>query len=206
MRLNAVLLSFYLAPVAWCTAIPIPIVLVDSLESVPVVPRGAHPPAPVAASRPKHALPQTIFLNDDVDDGSSSSDRNGVAIDNRPVTPSKTATPSTVLAAPQPVVTSYLLALARLSGFKRKFPAFYAAHIAEEDVDAIEASSIAQMELGVHPEPTSAAAAATAAKTAMPSYYPCVTRERGDMLAISLVAIFMFFVIIVETWPILLRR
>lgn len=198
MRLNAVLLSFYLAPVAWCTAIPIPIVLVDSLESVPVVPLGAHPPAPVATARPKHALPQTIFLDDDVDDGSSPGW--DVAIDNRPVTPSKTATPSTVLAAPQPVVTSYLLALARLSGFRRKFPAFSAANIAEEDVDAIEASSIAQMEMGVHPE------TAAAAKTAMPTYYPCVTRERGDMLAISLVAIFMFFVVIVETWPILLRR
>lgn len=192
MKSNAVLLSFYLAPLAWCT--PVPIVLVDSLESIPVLshtPAGQHPPAPVASSRPLHALPQTVFLNDDNDAASAD---NGVDINNRPVTPSQTDTPSAVLDTPQPVASSYLLGLAKLSGFRRKFGA---SHVAEEDVTAVESSSIAQMELGMQVEPT--------AKTTMPSYYPCVTRERGDMLAISLVAIFIFFVAIVETWAIVVN-
>lgn len=190
MKLNSVLLSFYLAPLAWCT--PVPIVLVDSLEAV-TVSRAAHPPAPVASSRPQHALPQTILLDDDGDDEAEEP-----VIDNSPVTPSRTAQPSAVLAAHQPVVTSYLLALARL-GFGRKFPAFYATQVPDEDAAAIEASSIAQMETGIHIDGADAGPVVS-------SYYPSVTGGRGDMLAISLVAIFMIFVVVVETCSIVVSR
>lgn len=175
MRSTTAILCFYLA--SWASCTPIPLVLVDNLEAVPPA---AYPPAPVALTRPEQAIPKVLIM-DPLEAPSEE------PIDNHPITPSRTASPTAVLASPQPVVTSYLLSLARL-GFGRRFQAFYAAQFqSDEDEYASSSSSMDVADSG-------------APWASMASYYPTVTRERGDVLAISLVAIFLFFVVVVEAW------
>ena len=84
----------YLAPFA----LGLPIALVDKLEAIS---HAAHPPAPIAATRPEHALPKIIL------DAKGSE----ILLDNRPITPSGSEEPSAALASPHPVSTTYLLSL-----------------------------------------------------------------------------------------------
>lgn len=192
MKLDTLFLSFSLSHLAWCK----PIILADSLEDVPRS-LAAHPPAPVASSRPKHALPQTTFL-DSTDAHIIQDEDEEQEIDNGPVTPSRTDQPSAVLAMDKPVSTKYLLALAR-GGSGRGPPASHAPEVSDEDTKAIEASSIAQIETGT-------VVGSADAPAEMPSYYPSVTMSRGDMLLMGSVAIFLSLVVVVELLPKLARR
>lgn len=173
-----------LVPVALCS--PIPFVLVGDLEAVS---GAAHPPAPVAASRPEHALPEIIvFELEEEEDGQEA------PIDNRPVTPSATAQPSVVLASPRPITTEYLLSLAHHPWIRRKGGGgSKLSKLPAQAVAAVESSSITQMEMGVE-------VSAPVARTGMPCYYASLGRGHNDVLAVSLIFIFVAVVVAVETF------
>lgn len=174
-----------LTPAALCS--PIPFVLVGDLEAVS---GAAHPPAPVAASRPEHALPKIIvFELEEEEDGQEA------PIDNRPVTPSATAQPSVVLASPRPITTEYLLSLAHHPWMRRKGGGGGSklSKLPAQAVAAVESSSITQMEMGVE-------VSVPVGRTGMPCYYARLGRGHNDVLAVSLIIIFVAVVVAVETF------
>ncbi len=188
MRPTTTLIQLYLlAPVALCS--PIPFVLVGDLEAVS---GAAHPPAPVAAFRPQHALPEVIFFDLEEEDGQ------GVPIDNRPMTPSATAQPSVVLASPRPITTEYLLSLAHHPWMRRKGEGLKLSKVPAEAVAAVESSSMTQMEIGAGAEEMDVPI--SVARIGMPCYYARLGRGQNDVLAVSLIFIFVAVVVVVETF------
>ncbi|OIW31352.1 hypothetical protein CONLIGDRAFT_313644 [Coniochaeta ligniaria NRRL 30616] len=175
------------APVALCS--PIPFVLVGDIEAVS---GAAHPPAPVVASRPKHALPKVIVFGFEEEDGQET------PIDNRPITPSTTAQPSVVLASPRPIATEYLLSLAHHPWMRRKGGGPKLSKLPAEVVAAIESSSTTQAEMGKRVKEMEVPV--SAGRIGMPCYYASLGRSRNDVLAISLIFIFVAVVVVVETF------
>lgn len=178
MRSTIIATLCLLAP-ALCT--PIPMVLVDSLESVA---GAAHPPAPVATARPAHALPEFIF------DAEDKYERYP-GYDNSHMDPSPTMTPSQVLDAHEPLETSYLLSLH--PGYRRKMK------LSAEVAAAAEGSSIAAKEMGM--EELEELEALEGKRIGMPCYYAKMARiERNDLLAVYLILLFAVVVVFVETF------
>jgi hypothetical protein len=187
MRPNTTLIQLYLlAPLALCS--PIPFVLVGDLEAIS---GAAHPPAPVAAFRSKHALPEVILFNSEDEDGQ------GPPIDNKPITPSATAKPSVVLASPQPITTEYLLSLARHPWMRRKSGGLKLSKLTAEAVAAVESSSMTQLEMGVDLDGMEVPV--SVARIGMPCYHAGLGRGQNDVLAVSLIIIFVAVVLVVET-------
>lgn len=188
MRPATTLIKLYLlAPVALCS--PIPFVLVGDLEAVS---GAAHPPAPVAASRPKHALPEVIVFNFEEEDGREA------PIDNRPITPSGTAEPSVVLASARPITTEYLLSLAHHPWMRRKGGGSKLSKLPVEAVAAVESSSMTQMEMGM--EVKEVEVPVSVARIGMPCYHARLGGGHNDVLAVTLIFIFVAVVVLVETF------
>jgi hypothetical protein len=169
-------------------------VLVGDLESVY---GAAHPPAPVAPSRPKHALPETIVFNPEGEDGQFT------PIDNRPMTPSATAQPSVVLASSRPISTQYLLSLTQHPSTRRKGANRGGRRLIKLPADAIAAvhsSSMTQMEMGMGMEAEAEDVPVAVARIGMPCYYARLTRGHNDVLVVTLVFIFAAVVVLVETF------
>lgn len=158
---------------AFCT--PVPIVLIDSLEAVA---GAAHPPAPVAKSRPQHALPQVVFDDDE--------DERPTGIDNSEMVPSPTMTPSQVLAAHRPLETSYLLSLHPWYRLKGKPSATNT-----EITSAAAELSVADLEV---------LEAMEGARIGMPCYSRIPRVERNDLVAVCLIFLFAMVVVVVETF------
>jgi hypothetical protein len=175
MRSTIIATLCFLAPVL---STPIPMVLVDSLESVA---GAAHPPAPVAAARPKHALPEFIF------DAEDKYERYP-GYDNSHMDPSPTMTPSQVLDAHEPLETQYLLSLH--PGYRRKMK------LSAEAAAAAKGSSIAAKEMGMEELEE-----LEGKRIGMPCYYAKMARiERNDLLAVCLILLFAVVVVFVETF------
>ncbi len=179
MKSNTILSVLCLAPLA--LAVPIPFVLVEDL-GVPTTRGAHHPPAPVAL-KPGQTLAEALM-----DAGHLVQS----PINNRPQSPASTAAPSAVLAAPQPVATTYLLSL----GVTRAKPTPKPAAVAEPDVIVFDTppprDALAQMQAGMRH--------GGSRRTAVPCYYAHLRREYSDMLVISLVATFLLIIVLVETW------
>lgn len=193
MRPNTISLQFCLmAPVALCS--PIPMVLVTDLGAAAVA---AHPPAHVAPLRPTHALPETIILQLEEDE-----DEDQVTIDNRPITPSSTADSSAVLAAPRPLSTEYLLSLSKHPWARRKGgSAGVASKLSNPPADAVVVvkSSMTQMEMGIVTEETDGVPV-TLSRIGMPCHYARRARGHNDVIAVSLIIVFVAVVVVVETF------
>lgn len=196
MRLDAVLIRLcFMAPVALCS--PLPMVLVSDLEAVA---GAAHPPAPVAPSRPKHALPETIVFNPEDDE----EDAALTVFDNSPMTPAATAQPSAVLASSRPISTQYLLSLARhpwLAAVGKHRGGGGGARLTKQlpadAIAAVETSSFTQAEMGMAREEDGRV---EVAGIGMPCHYARLTRNHNDVLAVVLIFIFAAVVVLVETF------
>ncbi|KAB5528829.1 hypothetical protein GE09DRAFT_1228584 [Coniochaeta sp. 2T2.1] len=193
MRPTTLIPLYLLAPLT--LASPIPFVLVQDLEAVS---GAARPPTHVPATRPKHALPEIIVFpikNDDT------------PIDNRPITPSATAQPSVVLASPRPIATEYLLSLTHhpFMSSRKGGGAGKVVKLPAEAVEAIEDSSMTRMEMGVGDADEAVVLPVAGGRMGMPCYRARLGRGNNDVLAVSLIFIFVAVVVFVETFSSLRR-
>ncbi|KAM7192352.1 hypothetical protein V8F33_008365 [Rhypophila sp. PSN 637] len=211
MRKTSFCLALGIAPLALCA--PVPLVLVDILEPSFSKSGPQHPPASVLSSRPPHALPRVINWGPDEDDANFET-----VIDNRPITPSADADPSVVLQAARPIVTDYLMAISvkKNQGEKdgenaqkagegeqqkiivlpitaKKGPSTTKTHQTEGERGSI---SVAEMDIiPVAPQRT----------------MPCdqskfISREQSDIIIICLAVVFLFAVVLLETFGSFARR
>jgi len=187
MRPTTTLIQLYLlAPVVFAS--PIPLVLVGDLEAVS---GAAHPPAPVAAHRPKHALPEVIVFNSEEDDATP--------MDNSPIRPSVTAQPSVILSTHRPLTTEYLLSLTHHPWMRRKGGGpTKLVKLPADAVDAVGSSLLTQMGMGMGAE--EAQLPVTVARIGMPCHYARMGSGRNDVLAVSLVFIFVAVVVAAEAF------
>jgi hypothetical protein len=168
---------------------PLPLVLVKDIEAVF---GAAHPPAPVAAHRPLHALPEVIVFNSEEEDQTP--------IDNSLTTPSPTEEPAVVLAANRPVATEYLLSLVHHPSTNRKGGApTKLVKLPADAVSAVESSSASVMEMGQGEDGVEVPGAGAGARIGMPCYHAKPGQSFNEFLAIGLVLVFIAVVVVAET-------
>ncbi|KAK4208681.1 hypothetical protein QBC37DRAFT_66840 [Rhypophila decipiens] len=203
MRTTSLCLALGIAPLALCA--PVPLVLVDILEPSISKSGPQHPPASVLSSRPPHALPRVINWGPDEDDANFET-----VIDNRPITPSADADPSVVLQAPRPIVTDYLMAISvkknqgekdgeqvQKAGEGEQQKIIVLPIIAKKGPSTTKAHQTEGEE-----EPISVAPQRT---------MPCdqskfISREQSDIIIICLAVVFLFAVVLLETFGSFARR
>lgn len=187
MRLKAIIIPLCLTPLS-TIASPIPLVLIEDLEAVS---KGNHNSLAtmtyLAPKRPEHTSSKVIIA------GGAPKDH----FDNRPLVAPTTGAgaepPSGMLTSPRPLSTSYLLSI---TGGRRKGEGGRFSQLPVQAIEAVESSSITQMEMGVE----------VATTIEMPCYYyTLLAREHNDVLAVSLVFVFAMVVVVVETWASLLN-
>ncbi|KAB5517356.1 hypothetical protein GE09DRAFT_1262618 [Coniochaeta sp. 2T2.1] len=193
MRSTTLIPLYLLAPFA--LASPIPFVLVQDLDadSGP-----SHPPTHIPATRPKHALPEIIVFPIENDD---------TPIDNRPITPSSTAQPSVVLASPRPIATEYLLSVTHhpFMSSRKGGGGGKVVKLPAEAVEAVEESSMTRMEMGVGDADEAVVLPVAGGRMGMPCYRARLGKGNNDVLAVSLIFIFVAVVVFVETFSSLKR-
>lgn len=173
---------YLLAPVVLCS--PIPLVLAGDLQAVLAA---AHPPAPVAASRPEHALPEVVPVQ------SGDAGAKETSIDNRPLTPSATAQPSAVLASHRPIVTEYLLSLTHRPRPWRKIGSPAVVKLPADAVGAVGSSSVAPMKMSIAAEEVE-----VLVRMGAPCYHIRLGPGNNDVLVVILIVVFLALVVVVE--------
>lgn len=142
-----------------------------------------HPSAPIGTSLGQ--LESEVFLNEDEPEQK--------AFDNRPITPSSTDQPSSVLASPQPIETGWLLALTRPTPDPSTFSAPDVLADPEAEAEYV-AAMIAELEI-------SRGQRTTSRLDSSPCHYSAyVSHEYRDMLVISLFVTFVVVIVIAEMW------
>lgn len=192
MKFNTALTVTSLVWTVLSAPIPIVLIRIGDITSDRPTGLGAHPPAPVRLDQLTPEFLQKVGIPADI------------RIDNRPIQPSKTDDPSVVLAADRPVATSYLMSLTghKYAGLKpshQKLPepeddgfiVIDAMDLPKEAIEAIRASSIAQMELGFRERMIERVGR-------MPCYH--LRRDSNDTLIIGAVVVFVLLVVVMEVW------
>lgn len=205
MRTTTFYLALGIVPVALCA--PVPLVLINTIE--PVIssnPVSQHPPTTVLKGRPAHALPQIINWGPDEDDANFNT-----VIDNKPITPSADADPTVVLQAPRPIVTEYLMAISVKNREEKEKVEAQSEEQQQQQVLEISPKknvpvgntegedgfiSVSEMDIIV-PVMSQRIKMTGSPCDQLPKY---LSREQSDMIIVCLAAIFLFAVVLLETW------
>ncbi|KAM7189782.1 hypothetical protein V8F20_010024 [Naviculisporaceae sp. PSN 640] len=207
MRSTSVYLALGFAPLALC--VPVPLVLIDTIKPViSTKPASQHPATTVLKGRPAHALPQIINWGPDEDDADFET-----VIDNKPITPSADADPTAVLQVPRPIVTEYLMAISgknpeekekvkeEIQGEEQQQRVLVLSPNQDGPVKPTEGEddfiSVGEMDIIVPVMSQRIKIAGSTPCNQQPKY---LSREQSDMIIICLAVVFLFAVVLFETY------